>query len=135
MGQRTMLLANLTLGDFLWSLLAFFFMVIYFMILFQCIADLFRDHETSGVVKALWVFFFLIAPFLSILIYLIVRGSGMAKRQVDAAQKMDADMRQYVAQTGGTGTPTQQLKEAKELLDAGTIDQADYDKLKAKIVG
>src|SRR4051794_9658956 len=105
-----MVLASLTLGDFLWSLLAFFFMVIYFMMLFQVISDLFRDHEMSGGVKALWVIALLFFPFISILVYLIARGDGMAKRQMAQAQKMNADMQAYAASTVG-GSPAQQLKE------------------------
>src|SRR3954447_4784487 len=97
---NTMILGTINFGEVLWGFLVFFFMVIYFMILFQVIADLFRDHETSGGVKAIWVIAFLLAPFLSILNYLIVRGNGMAKRQVAQAQQMDADMREYVAKTG-----------------------------------
>ena len=68
------------LVDFLWTLLVIFFMVIYFMILFQVIFDIFRSHDMGGVAKTLWILFIFIIPFLSLLIYLIVRGGGMAQR-------------------------------------------------------
>jgi hypothetical protein len=32
----------------------------------------------------------------------------------------------------GDGSPTEQIARAKELLDAGTIDQSEFDRLKAK---
>lgn len=72
--------------DFLWLLIVGFAFVAYLMVMFSIIGDLFRDHKTSGFVKALWVLFLIVAPFLTALVYLIVNGSNMAKRQVAALQ-------------------------------------------------
>ena len=71
---------SMDLGDFMWSLFVIFFMVIYFMILFSIIGDLFRSHDLNGVSKAIWVLAILFLPLISMLIYLIVRGDGMAER-------------------------------------------------------
>ena len=57
----------LSLGEFLWSLLALFFMVIYFMMLFYVIVDVFRRHDASGGKKALWLVFLLVAPLVGLL--------------------------------------------------------------------
>ena len=67
--------------DFLWLLVWTFFFVMYLMVLFQIIGDLFRDHGMSGWLKAVWIIALLLVPFLSALIYLIARGRGMAERQ------------------------------------------------------
>ena len=79
-----MLFAEIGDGTVLWSLLTIFFMVIYFMILFSIFGDLFRSKDLGGLAKALWVLaifvFFFIAPF----VYLIVRGSGMGERAMEA---------------------------------------------------
>jgi len=125
-------LAEYNLGDALWTMLAIFFMVIYFMILFSVLGDLFRDHELSGVAKVLWIIAFLIIPFLGLFIYLIVRGGGMAQRQMKAQQAMQKDMDQYVQQTAAATDPSEQIAKAKKLLDEGTISQQEFDAIKAK---
>jgi len=61
----------LSLGDFLWSLLVIFFMVIYFMMLFQVIVDIFRRHDASGGKKALWLLFLLCVPLVGLLAYMM----------------------------------------------------------------
>ena len=106
------MLAEYNLGDALWTMLAIFFMVIYFMILFSVLGDLFRDHELSGVAKVLWIIAFLIIPFLGLFIYLIVRGGGMAQRQMKAQQAMQKDMDQYVQQTAAATDPSEQIAKA-----------------------
>ena len=54
----------------------------YLMVLFQILGDLFRDRELSGGMKALWTIGLILIPFLVMLIYVIVRGRGMAERQL-----------------------------------------------------
>ena len=48
-----MVLADVHLSDIIWSMLWLFFLFIWIMILVQVLIDLFRDHELSGVAKAL----------------------------------------------------------------------------------
>lgn len=126
------MLAEYNLGDALWTMLAFFFVVVYIMILFSVIGDLFRDHELSGIAKVVWIIALLIAPFLSLFIYLIVRGNGMAHRQLKAQQAAQKDMDQYVQQTAAAADPSEQITKAKKLLDDGTITQQEFDAIKAK---
>ncbi|MCB9388014.1 MAG: SHOCT domain-containing protein, partial [Microthrixaceae bacterium] len=97
-----------------------------------------RSKDLSGLAKALWVLaifvFFFIAPF----VYLIVRGSGMGERameaQADAQRQVQDYAQQVVTQTGG-GAAADQIAKAKDLLDSGTITQAEFDALKAKALG
>ena len=129
------LLGAINLGELLWLMLAIFFMVIYFMILFTILGDLFRDHDTSGWVKAAWIIGLIIAPFLVALIYLIARGGGMAKRAQAAqvqAQKQFAEYARNVAAQSGEGTATDEIARAKQLLDSGTITNEEFEALKAK---
>ena len=118
--------------DFFLIMLWFFFLVIWIMILFSVIGDLFRDKEESGFKKFLWCIFLIFLPFITLFVYVIVRGRGMAERnaaqQIQAKQDFDA----YVKQTASSGTPADQIAQAKSLLDNGAIDQAEYDKLKTK---
>lgn len=120
------------LVDFLWTLLVVFFMVMYFMALFMVITDLFRDHKLSGWFKALWFIFLFVVPFLSLLIYLIARGGGMAQRQAAAVQEAQEAQKAYIQSAVGAVAPADQIASAKALLDAGTISQAEFEALKAK---
>ena len=115
---------------FLWSLIVIFFMVVYFMMLFSVIVDIFRRHDASGGKKALWLLFILVVPLLGLLIYLIANGQGIAERQSKDVQQSQAQLDDHIkAVTGGSA---EQIAKAKELLDAGTITQAEFDQLKAK---
>lgn len=126
------MLAEITFGNILWAIVVIFLFTAYLMVLFSVIGDLFRDHETSGWVKAIWVFFFFVAPFLSLLIYLIARGPGMQKRAMAAAQQQQQQYNEYVKSVAGQGDPAAQIAKGKELLDAGTISQEEFDAIKAK---
>lgn len=118
-------------GEFLWSLLVIFFMIMYFMILFSVVIDLFRNHQMGGFAKALWIIFLIFVPLISLLIYVIVYGKSMAQRQqaavVEAQQEQDA----YIKQVAGT-SPAEQIAQAQQLLNSGAISQDEFDKLKAK---
>ncbi len=130
-----MIIADVGLGDMLWTTVVIFFMITYFMILFSILGDLFRDHETSGVIKAIWLIFLVIFPFLTALVYLIARGDGMAKRSASAQKAAKAEFDQYVQSVTGGQSPADQIATAKTLLDAGTISQAEFDQRKAKALG
>ena len=120
-------------GDFLWSLLIFYFIFFYFMILFRVIGDLFSNKEASGLNKTLWLLFLLFLPFLSLFIYLIVNGQGMTERAMARAAEQNAAQQDYIRQVAGAGDdPTAQIAKAHDLLAAGAISQAEFDALKAK---
>ncbi|MDT5091074.1 MAG: hypothetical protein QOH60_437 [Mycobacterium sp.] len=121
-----------TFWHFLWSTVVIFAFIAYLMILFSIIVDLFwRDHKTSGVVKAIWVIFLIVLPYLTALVYLIARGDGMALRAREAASSAKKDTDDYIRQAAGR-SPAQEITDAKALLDGGTITQQEFDSLKAK---
>ncbi len=126
-----MLLAT-TFLTFLWSLIVIFFMVIFFILLFHVIIDLFSRHDASGWKKTAWVIFLIVFPFLGLFVYYITNSDGMAQRQMKAMKQQQTQMDDYIKSVSTTSDPTQQIAQAKALLDAGTITQDEYDKLKAK---
>jgi len=129
-----MIVADVSFIDIFWSMLEFFFLFIWIMILFHVLGDLFRDHSLSGVTKTLWVLFLVFLPFVAAFVYLIVRGQGMAERSAAQQQRAQEQFAGYVRNVAANGdaTPTEQIARAKELLDAGTIDRSEFDRLKAK---
>ena len=124
--------ADLSVWNLFWDMLWFFFLFLWIVLLFHIIGDLFRDHETSGVVKAIWAIALIFLPFITVFIYLIVRGSGMAQRSQAAQAQAQAQFDEYVKSTAGGGSAAEEIDKAKKLLDAGTITQDDFDKIKAR---
>ena len=120
-------------GDvLLWSFW-FFIWVAAIMVWFRCLFDLFGDHTLSGWGKAGWALLLILVPWVGALIYLIARGRSMTERQISRAKEMQAAQDQYIQQVAGTSTsPADQIANAKALLDSGTIDQSEFDALKAK---
>ncbi|MDI1460928.1 SHOCT domain-containing protein [Catellatospora sp. KI3] len=120
-------------GDVLLWMLEFFLFVIWFWLLVIVFSDLFRDHETSGWAKALWIILVIVLPYLGVLLYLIVRGRGMAERNLKQQQAMKQQMDAQIRAAVGTGaSPADQIAQAKALLDSGAVTQAEFEALKAK---
>ena len=117
--------------DFLWVIIVTFGFVAYLILLFSIITDLFRDHKTSGWVKAIWIVFLFFVPLLTALVYLITRSKSMAERSMAAAQEAKQAQDSYIRSVAGKSS-AEQIADAKALLDAGTNTQAEYDTLKAK---
>ncbi|MEK8226946.1 SHOCT domain-containing protein [Oerskovia sp. M15] len=119
--------------DFFWLLIWSFVFIAYLMLLFQILADLFRDRELSGWFKAIWIIGLIVLPFLTALIYIIARGKGMTERQIATANAAKAQADSYIREvaTGGQSA-ADQIHTAKALLDAGTITPEEFATLKAK---
>ena len=115
-----------------WDLLIFFAWVIFIWIAITVMIDLFRRHDISGWRKAIWVVFIVVLPWVGVLTYLIVNHDGMAERRVRDTREAQAQFDQYVRHAAGTGGPASEIEKAKQLLDNGTITQAEFDAIKAK---
>jgi len=118
--------------DFFWFIISFFLLMAYLMVLFQIITDLFRDKDTSGWLKAVWIFFLIFLPILTSLVYLIARGRQMTERNISAVQAAQKDQEAYIRSVSGSAAPADQIAQAKGLLDSGAISAEEYEQLKAK---
>ncbi|NLC98211.1 MAG: SHOCT domain-containing protein [Actinomycetales bacterium] len=114
-----------------WWMIEFFLIVAYLIILFNILSDLFRDHETGGFVKAIWIFFLLFVPFLTAFLYVVIRGKGMAERSVAAHAQAKSQADTYIREVAGTG-PAAEIATAKNLLDSGAITVEEFEALKAR---
>ncbi len=126
-------LADISLGDALLLALEIFFFVVWIWILITILTDLFRDHELSGGWKALWVLFLVFIPFLTALIYLIARGSGMRDRTIKAQAEAKQHFDEYVRQQSHS-TPADELHKLNELKEKGALSQEEFDRAKAKLL-
>lgn len=120
----------LNLGSVIWYTLTLVIFISYLFALFAIVGDLFRDRQLSGGLKAVWMFFLIFVPPLTALIYVIVRGGGMATRAQAQAEQAKAATDEYIRSVAGS--PADEIARAKALLDAGTITAEEYAALKAK---
>lgn len=125
--------------DNVWNIVWIFFwsfvFVAYLFALFSVFADLFRDRDLNGWWKALWILFLVFVPFLTLLVYLIARGPGMAERNEQLAAQRQSETDRYirhVAGTGGGSNAADDIAKAKSLLDTGAISADEFATLKAR---
>jgi hypothetical protein len=126
-------LADVSFGELLLVALEIFFFVIWIWILITILTDLFRDHETSGWGKAAWVLFLFLIPFLTALVYLIVRGNGMRDRTIKAQADAKKHFDEYVRTQAHT-SPADELHKLNELKEKGALSSDEFDKAKAKLL-
>jgi Short C-terminal domain/Phospholipase_D-nuclease N-terminal len=125
------------LWDVFISLFWFMLLVAWISLLFRVIADIFRDDELSGAMKAFWTLFIILLPWLGVLVYLIARGGSMNERAIQDARAADERMRAYVrdaAGTGGGSSVSSELRDLAALRDAGTLSPEEYEQAKAKVL-
>ncbi|TCI97647.1 PLDc N-terminal domain-containing protein [Aeromicrobium sp. IC_218] len=119
--------------DVIWFIVVSFAFIAYLMVMFSILADVFRDQDLSGGLKAVWVVCLIFVPFLTALVYLIARGRGMAERQAEMVSRNRAAQDAYIRSVASsTPSAPDQIAQAKALLDDGTISEPEYAALKAK---
>jgi len=124
-------------GQVLWSMLWFFLFFLWIWLAISVFFDIFRSRDMGGWAKAAWVIFIIILPFLGIFVYLIARGGKMHERALQDAQQADQATRSYIKEVAGPpggGSPADELHRLADLKDRGVIDDAEFQKLKAKVV-
>jgi len=118
--------------DIVGTMLVFFAWVIWFWLLITVFSDLFRRHDISGWGKAGWSALVIVLPYLGVFIYLIAQGKHMAERSAAEVKARRAEFDDYVRDVASNGGPTDQIAKAKELLDSGAIDAAEFDQIKRR---
>jgi hypothetical protein len=130
----TLIASSYPFLDILWTTLIFFAWVIFIWIAITVLIDIFRRHDLSGWAKAAWVVFVVVIPWIGVLVYLIANHDGMTERRYKDAADQQAQFDHYVRATAGSGGPAVEIDRAKKLLDEGTITQAEFDAIKAKVL-
>ena len=118
-----------TYRNFLMDALAIFVFIVWFWLLITVAADLFRRHDISGWIKALWVIAWIVVPYLGVLAYLIFQGRGMAERNVQQVQQARDDLRRVVGYS-----VADEIGKLDRLKQAGSISDAEFTQLRAKLV-
>jgi len=118
-----------TYRNFLLDALAIFVFVVWFWLLITVAADLFRRHDISGWVKAIWVIAWIVFPYLGVLVYLIFQGRGMAERNVQQAEQARDDLRRVVG-----FSVADEIEKLDRMKTAGSISDVEFSRLRARLV-
>ena len=118
-----------TYRNFLLDALAIFVFVVWFWLLITVAADLFRRHDISGWIKALWVIAWIVFPYFGVLAYLIFQGRGMAERNVQQAQEARDELRRVVGFSAAD-----EIEKLDRLKKEGSISDAEFVRLRARLV-
>jgi Phospholipase_D-nuclease N-terminal len=118
-----------TYRNFLLDAIAIFSFIVWFWLLITVAADLFRRHNISGWIKAIWVIAWIVVPYLGVLAYLIFQGRGMAERNVQQAQQTRDELRRVVGFSAAD-----EIEKLDRLKEAGSISDAEFARLRAQLV-
>jgi hypothetical protein len=118
-----------TYRNFLIDALAIFVFIVWFWLLITVAADLFRRHDISGWIKALWVIAWVVFPYLGVLAYLIFQGRSMAERNVQQVQQARDELRRTVG-----FSVADEIEKLDRLKQAGSISDAEFTQLRARLV-
>jgi hypothetical protein len=124
------LAAEWTFTDFVLGVLYVFAWVILFWLVITVFIDVIRRQDMKGWVKALWVIFVVVAPWLGVLVYLIAHQAGMAERSNQQAVQAREELR------GAVGfSVADELDKLDRMKQEGRISDDEYQRLRSRLVG
>src|SRR5262245_1729308 len=118
-----------TFRNFLVDVFAVFIFILWFWLLIIVIGDLFRRHDISGWVKAIWVIALIVFPYLGIFAYLITQSRGMAERSSQQAAQAREELRRVVGFSAAD-----EIEKLDRLKKSGSITDQEFARLRAKLV-
>jgi len=138
MSASTYLAYDYPLLSLFWTMLVFFLWIMWFVLLFRIVVDIFRDDAMSGWAKAGWLVFVIVLPFLGVFVYVIARGRSMGGREAQHARAQKHEFDSYIRETAaGAGAPpseAEQLAKLSEIHDKGDITDEEFRRVKEKIL-
>jgi predicted membrane channel-forming protein YqfA (hemolysin III family) len=118
-----------TFSNFLADVFSIFLFVLWFWLMIMIIGDLFRRHDISGWVKAIWVIVLFVFSYLGVFIYLITQHRGMAERQGQRVHQARDELRQVVGYSAAD-----EIEKLDRLKNSGSISNEEYMRLRARAV-
>jgi len=121
-----------------WTMMVFFLWIMWFVLLFRVVVDIFRDDDLSGWAKAGWLVFCVVLPFLGVFVYVVARGKNMGRREITQAQEQQKAFDSYIRETAkGADRPTSSVDELARLSEIrarGDITDEEFDKAKQLVL-
>ncbi|MFI8946729.1 SHOCT domain-containing protein [Streptomyces sp. NPDC053750] len=122
------------LGAF-WTMLMIFLWIMWFILLFRIITDIFRDDGLNGWAKAGWLVFCILLPFLGVFVYVIARGKNMGRRETAQARAQQEEFNAYIRKTAAGGSSSvDELARLSEIRDRGAITDEEFRRAKELVL-
>ncbi|MFD8236877.1 SHOCT domain-containing protein [Streptomyces sp. NPDC059696] len=137
MSAQTYLAYDYPLLSVFWSMLLFFLWIMWFILLFRVIVDIFRDDDLSGWAKTGWLVLTIVLPFLGVFIYVIARGKNMGRREMAQARAQQEAFDERIRQAAGTegrSSSVDELAKLSEIRDSGAITDDEYRRAKELVL-
>ena len=136
MSAQTYLAYDYPLLGAFWSMLVFFLWIMWFVLLFRIIGDIFRDDRLSGWAKAGWLVFCVVLPFLGVFVYVIARGKNMGRREITQARAQQEEFNAYIRQTAAGSRPSSvdELARLSEIRAHGDITDEEFRRAKELVL-
>lgn len=115
--------------NFLIDAFTIFVFIMWFWLFITIASDLFRRHDISGWGKAIWIIALVVFPYIAVLVYLISQGRGMAQRNAQRADEARDELRRVVGFSAAD-----EIEKLDKLKKAGSISDADFTRLRARLV-
>ena len=121
-----------------WTMLVFFLWIMWFVLLFRVVVDIFRDDDLSGWGKAGWLVFCIVLPFLGVFVYVVARGKNMGRREVAQARAQQQAFDDYVRETAkgsaGPASSVDELARLSEIKARGDITDEEFQRAKQLVL-
>jgi Short C-terminal domain/Phospholipase_D-nuclease N-terminal len=120
-----------------WTMLLFFLWIMWFILLFRIVADIFRDDTLGGWAKAGWLVFVIFLPFLGVFVYVIARGKNMGRREIAQARAQQKAFDAHIREAaGGMGRPSSadELSKLSEIRARGDITDEEFRRAKELVL-
>ena len=132
MSAQTYMAYDYPLLSVFWSMLLFFLWIMWFVLLFRVVVDIFRDDDLGGGAKAGWLAFTVLLPFLGVFVYVVARGKNMGRREVAQARAQQEEFNAYIRQTaaGGRTSSVDELARLSEIRSRGDITDEEFRRAK-----
>ncbi|MDX3526745.1 SHOCT domain-containing protein [Streptomyces sp. ID05-39B] len=137
MSAQTYLAYDYPMLSVFWSMLLFFLWIMWFVLLFRVVFDIFRDDEMNGWAKAGWLAFTVLMPFLGVFVYVIARGKNMGRREIAQARAQQEAFDDRIREAaGGTGrqSSADELGKLSEIRARGDITDEEFRRAKELVL-
>ena len=135
MSAQTYLAYDYPLLGAFWTILMIFLWIMWFVLLFRVITDIFRDDGLSGWAKAGWLVFCILLPFLGVFVYVIARGKNMGRREAARARAQQEEFNSYIRKTAvGGSSSVDELARLSEIRDRGAITDEEFRRAKELVL-